>query len=532
MSFSSVCSSLETAGAEAVEAEGRQARWPYPAVAAGAVIFFYLQLFRFPLIPIWHDGDESSYLEHAEHMLHCQVLYRDLFQFNMPGTEYLYYFFFRVFGLHLWVGHLAFLIALTSVTVLVFALSRVVLRGWAALLPPLAFLAICQRSSIDGTHHWYSTPLVLLAIYLIARVRTPLRVALAGGILGTATLFTSTRGIFVAGAVALFLVWELRNRHEALKAMGALFAPFAAVVGVTLTYLALRVTPKVLFDSLVVFPLRYYPSGSANSFGIYYEEIKNAWPLGARSLMDIAHWLLSSAAMPLLLVAIGVWLYRSGGLFQPGSRSNRTLVLYAFVSLFALLPVIGAPSAPRLNCALSFAYIVGAVMLFRADRRKLLSATLGVLLLATFAEMSAAILRPYYALQSPRGPVDFMVQDRRDYLAWFLHNAHPGDRAFGDIDISFILGLENPARVQWLEKDAYTRPEQVRNLVETFSKQTTRFVLYYELPGKGSEDNLQPLRDYLKQNYHVVHGPSDDPNVVGQVPDCSTCAPVLVRNGW
>ncbi|HZB88861.1 MAG TPA: hypothetical protein VE291_09415, partial [Terracidiphilus sp.] len=79
----------------------KEAALCYAAVGLGAAVFLYLHLFRFPFTPISHLGDAAIFLEHAERMLHGAVLYRDIFQFNLPGMEFLYLFLFRCFGVRL-----------------------------------------------------------------------------------------------------------------------------------------------------------------------------------------------------------------------------------------------------------------------------------------------------------------------------------------------------------------------------------------------------------------------------------------------
>src|SRR6185437_8848866 len=145
--------------------------------------------------------------------------------------------------------------------------------------------------SIDGTHHWYSTPLVLLEIYLLAKDRNSPRIALAGFLLGVATLFTSTRGVFVAIGIALFFFWELQNRRKAFQAITTLLVPLIAVAASALIYLALLAGPRVLYNSLIVFPLRYYSAGAANSFSVYYSPLQAALPFRPLSILLILQWL-------------------------------------------------------------------------------------------------------------------------------------------------------------------------------------------------------------------------------------------------
>jgi len=115
-------SAPRSAGASAGEQNAGASRtvWIYVWIGIGTAMFFYLHLFHFPSVPIFHGGNQALFLDHAEHMLHGEVLYRDLFQFNLPGTEYLYYILFRCLGVHLWIGAFALLLAYSTIALLIF----------------------------------------------------------------------------------------------------------------------------------------------------------------------------------------------------------------------------------------------------------------------------------------------------------------------------------------------------------------------------------------------------------------------------
>jgi hypothetical protein len=101
--------------------------------------------------------------------------------------------------------------------------------------------------------------------------------------------------------------------------------------------------------------------------------------------------------------------------------------------------------------------------------------------------------------------VVFLRGERYEMVAWLARNAHPGDRLFGDADLNFVLGLANPAEVQWVENDAFTRPEQVSKLLIAFRRCPTRFLIWADVMDRsGPGDNLQPLRVYLKEHYHLA----------------------------
>jgi hypothetical protein len=506
-------SSTISGAAGAAQTSAPQQRWPYALLGFGSALFFYLHLFRFPFVPIWHDGDQAIYLEHAERMMRGELLYRDIFQFNLPGTEYLYELLFRCFGVHLWIGPLTLLVASIAVTLVVYALTRLVLQGAAAMVPPVAYLVFCQRASIDGSHHWYSTLLVLAAVYLVARARSAVSLGAVGALLALATLFTSSRGVLVATGISLFLAWSHREFRSSAKALAALLAPLAAVLGAALISLACVAGPKTLFDSVVIFPLHDYPAGLANNPTVYLEELKDAFPVHAASLPLIALWVAVNVAAPLVFVLFAVRCFRrraaqrnTGEPTSHGCTRTQILVLYACAGGFALLAVISAPSRPRINCSAAFAYILAAALLHDFGKRRLIAGALVAVTTISLAEMADAVLRPVYVLDGPRGPVAFLHRQRYGEFAWVAATARPGDRLFGDIDLNFVLGLPNPAAVPWVESEAYTPPEQVTALVAALEQKSTRFISWHvEQPGPPTpEDSLGPFRAYIKANYHIA----------------------------
>jgi hypothetical protein len=491
----------------------RTNRWMYAAVAIAAAVFFYLHLFRFPLVPIWHTGDAAIYLEHADRMLHGEVLYRDIFEFNLPGMEWLYLLAFRCFGVHVWVPNALLVAAGTAVTVLVYGLARRVLQGPSAVLPGLAYLLVCQRSSIDGAHHWYSTLLVLAAANVVARVRLPAEMAVAGVLLGMATVVTSTRGVAAAAGVAVFLLWSEGGRR-ALRPLAALLAGFCVPVAATLGYLAMRVDAGTLWYALVVFPLRYYGKGAANSFSVYFDEWHGMFPWHGGSVLLAALWLAINLATP---VVLAIWAVRLAcGANADDAERRRSLMLLTCVGVFALAAVASAPSSPRLNCAAAFAYVLGAVLLELIGGRRAVSGMLTMLLLAYAVEASATVLRPLYGTQGPRGEVGFLDRENYEVIDWLNHHARPGDGYFGWPMVNWIVGLQNPAAIEWAEPNAYTRPEQVRALIAALEQKQTRFLDPVDdaVEPRNPDDSLEPLRAYLKTHYHVGHTFADGGTVL------------------
>ena len=135
---------------------------------------------------------------------------------------------------------------------------------------------------------------------------------------------------------------------------------------------------------------------------------------------------------------------------------------------------------------------------------------LGILL------MIAAAVRSKPIVQGPRGQMAMFDQGDADYFAWFTENARTSDRMFGDPQVNFLLGFRNPSKIEWVEPENYTPPDQVADLVNTLDKVPTRFILWaddldqYHGPG----DNLQPLRAFLKSRYQTARHYDDGSKIL------------------
>jgi hypothetical protein len=214
-------------------------------------------------------------------------------------------------------------------------------------------------------------------------------------------------------------------------------------------------------------------------------------------------WLASKVFAPLLLIAFLVARFRRNAISVRESPPNQVLVLCFLAGFFALLAGGSSLSLPRINCAVAFAYILGASMLAEFGQRRLIAGVLALAVALGCIEMAVAAIRPAYRFAAPRGAILLLSRDRYQMISWFSLNAHPGDQLFGDPDLNFVLDLWNPAGVQWVEPGAFTRPDQVSELLSALQRNHTRFVIWSDFvdrPGPG--DNLQPLRAYLKERYH------------------------------
>jgi hypothetical protein len=114
-------------------------------------------------------------------------------------------------------------------------------------------------------------------------------------------------------------------------------------------------------------------------------------------------------------------------------------------------------------------------------------------------------------LETPAGRVALVDTERYEKYRWLRDHTRPSEFFLEaeDADMYFLLGLRDPAEVPFLTPSNSTRPEQVRDLLESLDQRRVRFVLWavsLDLTdaSRASGDHLGPLRAYLRDHYRVV----------------------------
>ena len=106
----------------------------------------------------------------------------------------------------------------------------------------------------------------------------------------------------------------------------------------------------------------------------------------------------------------------------------------------------------------------------------------------------------------------FSDTSRLEVFQWVLAHTAPGDFIFdnaGTQAFAFLAGLRSPGPTLFLTTSDYTRPEQVRQLVEGLEKHQVRFILWeasFDVPSDSGVpgDHQGPLRSYLHTHYRVI----------------------------
>jgi hypothetical protein len=472
----------------------------------------YLVAFVFPGTPIYQGDTAPIFLLEATKMLEGQVMYRDFFQFTLPGTQVFYLLLFKLFGVRAWIPSAVWVVLGVGLAWACVAISKQLLRGAAVYLPGVLFLALGYASERDPTHHWFSTLACMVAIAILMPRRNPSRWAAAGALCGVATLFTQSRGIVAIAGFAAFLLWENHTRKQGraglVKAGMYLAVPFLAIVLPLLAYSAGRVGPRLFINCTVVFLMKYWSKWFWGSIYVYGADLPvlSLWMEAPALLM----WFFMHLLLPFVYFWFLVQYRRQAGehLEEPWDR----LMLISIVGFFLFLGIAFSPVWFRLISVAPPAVIL-FVWLTQSPARlprtlTRLAWVCGLLMLVSLPLVVQAGWKGY--LNAPTGRAALLDPDRYAKYRWVLAHTHPGDFYFeaDDCDEYFLLGLRDPAEVSFVTDSVYTRPEQVRNAVAMLDKHTVRFVMWsawLDVPRRpGADGSIAPLRAYLRAHYHPV----------------------------
>ncbi len=469
--------------------------------------FLYLSLFILPATPRLLDGDQFINFDNARRMVQGQTLYRDIFQYTLPGTELLEAPLIRIFGAKLALIHALLIVTYVAYIWLALRIGLKLLNGKDAALASLLFLCFGLHCGLDATHHIFSVLFVYLAAAVVIERRSLPRLIAAGFLLGIATCFTQTRALLVP-AVGGFLVWEngLKppNERRLLREEMSLLAPFAALVILASAYVIWNVGLANFYRYIIRFPFVHYRDGQGNNWSTAFED----WVPTARG---IATWSFMKLLVPgsyLALFAYGWMRSRRGG-----SRLPLEAVLLAVVGLALFCTVAYAPLHVRLAGMSLPAFILVIWMLNQGGNGLWKAPAWGVTAAFLVLAPLKTQLQHYWFYNTPAGRVAIEDEGLFSDLAWLDQHTEPGDKFFAASTPMFyvLLDLQNPARVPFVEPDGYTRPRQVARTAKRLHREAPKFVLwpFSQEDSDDPDDPLYLLGRELRKDYRPVESLPD-----------------------
>ena len=225
-------------------------------------------------------ADESHFLYEAKRIREGQVMYRDFFQFVTPGAPYLMALLFWAFGTTIQTARVATAILHGLTGVVMYASCRALgVRRALSIIPPVAFIALCQPGWQFASWHWFSTFFTTLVLFLMLRVpweSRPRSAIIPGLAVGLLMGVQQQKGFAVTlGVAAVFVIDHLVDRRypqpgswrDLAVRLISFGAGIAIIVVPLLTTFVVLAGFDPMFDALVRFPLVNYRKSFQTTWG-------------------------------------------------------------------------------------------------------------------------------------------------------------------------------------------------------------------------------------------------------------------------
>jgi hypothetical protein len=467
----------------------------------------YLREFVLPNVPTMSWSDQMLFATNGTRILAGQMPYRDYFQFLTPGTDLIYSLLFRWFGVELWIPNLTMACLATVAVWLMMLAARRVLRGMALALPALFLIGFGLAGSLDATHHWFSTIMAMTAMLVLMRDIQLRHIAFAGALCGVAASFTQTKGALITIGFLIYLLWRSIDRKEPVRIFWRRSSLLSAAAICTFLLINLRFMLLVGWtkwvQSVIVFPLRYYPTiPGQTGFGLW-AQMRGHGTLDWICVCFIYGVVIAVYPIFLLVIVRQRTIERE----EPWDQ----LLLLAITGLSMFLAVAPGMTPLRVSTVSLPALVLLAWLLSRVRGQILLAGqALAVLSLAVAIYLTIQTHRiPWNYLTLPAGRTAIPDRGRYELYRWAAERTHPGEVCFGVSYIYLPLWLHSPAPIDSPGPWSFYRPEQIAASIAAIEENKVPILILSAYLDDQSiwsykADNLRSLRIYLDAHYRHV----------------------------
>jgi hypothetical protein len=475
---------------------------PAISIVALSIVFLYLSLFILPASPRFWPGIEFINLENVRRMVAGETLYKDVFQYTLPGTELLEFPLVKIFGVKIALTSVLLILTGAAEMWIAMEMAAPLIGRWDAALAALLFLCFGFHCDLDASHHKFSILMAYAGAAVLIPRRSIPRLIAAGAMVGLAACFTQTRALVALG-IGAFIVWENTHERRGVQRLWrdemAFFAPFVSVVGLGCAYIVWKAGFSEFVRMAVKFPLLYYRSGNCNNWATSFQDY---FP----DLRGMIVWAAMKLFVPGTYAAFFAYWWRNTKRWTQSLPAEAVLLAFVGVSLLATIwyaplhVLMAGMSLPAFILAIWMLDRMGMAV-WRAGGWAIASA---FLVLATIKTQTAH----YEFLDAPAGHLAISDPDLYEEMKWVEQHTDPGETFFAaDGPMLYVVfDLRNPTRVPFVEPDEYTRPRQVKSSAESIRQTKPRFVIWpfegehYDRP----DDVLYELGQELRAHYRPV----------------------------
>ena len=458
-------------------------------------------------VPTMAWGDYGLFATDGARILSGQMPYRDYFTFLTPGTDLTYSLLLRWFGAGLWVPNLTMACLATVAVWLMMLAARRVLPGIAVALPALFFIGFGLAMSLDPTHHWFSTIVAMVAMLVLMRGVQPRHIGLAGVLCGVAASFTQTKGAFITIGFLIYLLWRTIDRKESAgtfwrKSCLLSAAALCAFLAINLPFLFMVGWTKWM-ESVIVFPLRYYPTIPGQTGFALWTHLRGHGILAGICVAFLYGVVIAVYPVFLLVLVRRRRIDRS----EPWDH----LLLIAITG-FSMFLTVAPGMTPLRVSAVSLPAMVVLAWLVSRVKGPILRAGQALALLSLAVSVYLPIQaqrRPWFYITLPAGRSALPDRGRYDLYLWTAQHTHPGDVCFGVTPIYLPLRLHSPAPIDPPGPWDYYRPEQIAATIAAVEEYKIPLLILSAYSDDHSiwsykADHLRSFRIYLDTHYRHV----------------------------
>lgn len=204
------------------------------------------------------NADEGVILSGAWHLFNNKEIYTDFFEQIAPGSFYLVYWFFKIFGPHYYVANIVSLIMVFVSAVLIYKTSLLISKSRINFIMPIIFILGLSYFPIIN-HNIHSLFFIIFSVYffIISLEKDNLWPLIISGFLaGLSVIFLQQKGLIFLGASGLFLlILGIKEKNKNIfKKILALSLPSL----IPILLLLIKWPINILYYNLVKFPLYGY----------------------------------------------------------------------------------------------------------------------------------------------------------------------------------------------------------------------------------------------------------------------------------
>ncbi|MDD4332604.1 MAG: hypothetical protein PHT51_00645 [Patescibacteria group bacterium] len=201
------------------------------------------------------DSDEGAILAGSWEMINNKIPYTDFFAFIAPGSFYLIFWLWKIFGAKYLIAKTAAIIIIFFSAIGIFKINELIKKSYLNLLPPLIFVILSVNSPIINHNYFAILPSIWsVYFFLLALKKNNYYFMISGFLSGLTVLFLQHKGLILIAALFSFLVLlSILKKKFYAKAM--------------LTFLLFSILPllillkwplKLLYYNLIIFPYFNY----------------------------------------------------------------------------------------------------------------------------------------------------------------------------------------------------------------------------------------------------------------------------------